>query len=376
MPSKRHIFSLSGPVHLTAVDWTNPHHRRSILASLVQGVYRQERDRLDNRDLAPPWWESFHFRLYRVLTDVDGSIIGAIYEFPASSAPNLPIYVIAFRGIIKKPSTILRDLKSGFQCILNDLHRSSRFQRAMPAVQEIVASAGAANVLLAGHSMGSAIALLVGKKMVKMGYILETFLFNPPFVGLPIDLIKNEKLKQEIRYATTVFKSGLAAIAVEHSDHEPFAALSCWFPQLFVNKDDPFCAEYIGYFRNREDMKQSGAKKIERVAGNSSITSLISEDVHGQVKGEVNRWESEEEEKGEGVTASALISWRRNWVHFVGDALGISLKLLSPFECTAAHHPLLGLFSRPHCDEFPTPLPFSVFGEHAIDSSFRLPSFS
>jgi hypothetical protein len=259
---------------------------------LVQGVYRQERDRLekrqgrDNQALAPPWWESFHFRLYRVLTDVDGSIIGAIYEYPAS-APNLPIYVIAFRGIIKKLSTILQDLKSGVRCILNDLHRSSRFQRAMPAVKEIVASAGASNVLLAGHSMGSAIALLVGKKMVKMGYLLETFLFNPPFVGLPIELIKDEKLKQEIRYATIVVKSSLA-IAVEgdrhhhqHS-HEPFAALSCWFPQLFVNKDDPFCAEYIGYFRNREDMKQSGAEKIERVAGKSSITSLISSAVGGE----------------------------------------------------------------------------------------------
>jgi hypothetical protein len=28
----------------------------------------------------------------------------------------------------------------------------------------------------------------------------------------------------------------------------------------------------------------------------------------------------------------------------------------------AAHRPLLGLFSRPHCDEFPTPLPFSIPG--------------
>jgi hypothetical protein len=259
---------------------------------LVQGVYRLERDRLGKRHgpkaLAPPWWDSFHFRIRTngVLTDVDGSIIGAVYEYykhPAS-APNVPRYVIAFRGMIKKLSTILRDLKSSVWYAVNELQRSSHFQRAMHAVQEMVAFAGAPNVWLAGHSLGSAIALVVGKNMVKMGCFLNAYLFNPPFVGLPIELIKDEKLKQEIRYASTVVKAGVA-IAVEGGDHqqhsEPFAALSHWFPQLFVNQDDPICAEYVGYFQNRVDMKQSGVEKIERIAGKSSISSLLSSALAG-----------------------------------------------------------------------------------------------
>lgn len=259
---------------------------------MVQGVYRQERDRLGNRHgtpqaLAPPWWASFHFRPIRFLTDVDDSIIGAVYEYNnkyPSSSQNAPRYVIAFRGIIKKLGTILRDMTSGLGFIANELQRISRFQRAMDAVQETVASAGAPNVWLAGHSLGAAIALVVGKNMViKMGFFLKTHLFNPPFVGLPIELIKDEKLKQGIRHASTVVKAGLA-IAVE-GDHrqysEPFAALSQWFPEVFVNQDDPICAEYIGYFQNREDMKQSGAEKIERIAGKRSITSIFSSAVLG-----------------------------------------------------------------------------------------------
>jgi hypothetical protein len=39
----------------------------------------------------------------------------------------------------------------------------------------------------------------------------------------------------------------------------------------------------------------------------------------------------------------------------VGDDLGVSLKLFPSFECSAIHHPLLGLFSCPHCDELSIP---------------------
>ncbi|KAA8520958.1 hypothetical protein F0562_011631 [Nyssa sinensis] len=67
MASERENFNQSGPLHLINVDWRNEDHRRSIAASLVQGVYVLERDRQENRQgsqaLAPPWWEFFHFRL-------------------------------------------------------------------------------------------------------------------------------------------------------------------------------------------------------------------------------------------------------------------------------------------------------------------------
>ncbi|MBA0697217.1 hypothetical protein Goari_020766, partial [Gossypium aridum] len=92
MASGRANFSLSGPSQLKAIDWLNEHHRRSIAASLVQGVYVLERDRQKNREghqvcCAPPWWESFHFRLnHRLIDNVDGSIFGAIYEFDVNTS--------------------------------------------------------------------------------------------------------------------------------------------------------------------------------------------------------------------------------------------------------------------------------------------------
>ncbi|KAK4843162.1 hypothetical protein QYF36_004771 [Acer negundo] len=81
--------------------------RRSVAASLVQGVYVVERDRQQNRKgsqaLASPWWEFFNFQMLGQLKDnVDSSIFVAVYKFkPPASHSNLatvgcPCYVIAF----------------------------------------------------------------------------------------------------------------------------------------------------------------------------------------------------------------------------------------------------------------------------------------
>ncbi|KAE8077682.1 hypothetical protein FH972_016222 [Carpinus fangiana] len=294
--NKEQTFHISGPVHLTrAAAWTNPDRRRCIIASLVEGVYRLEHDRLGKRhrrhgpqaDLAPPWRDFFlEPQAAHVLADPDGAIFGAIYEYkypPSLPNPNIPRYVIAFRGVIKKLPTILTDLLSVVRYMLNELKRSTHFHIAMDAVQRMVDIAGAGNVWLAGHSLGSALALLVGKKMVMEKRVpLETYLFNPPFIGLPIELIKDEKLKRVVRTGVAFGKAGLARVVGGHRQHsEAFAELSNWSPHLFVNQGDPICAEYIGYFGNREFMKLIGAENIESIAGKSSITSLVSSVVAG-----------------------------------------------------------------------------------------------
>uniref|UniRef100_A0A5B6ZB96 Putative Lipase class 3-related protein n=1 Tax=Davidia involucrata TaxID=16924 RepID=A0A5B6ZB96_DAVIN len=291
MASEREIFSLSGPLHLTVVDWKNIHHRRSVAASLVQGVYILERDRQQKRQgpqaLSPPWWDFFHFQLIRVLVDdADLSIFGAIYEFkfPASYfnllAQNPPRFVIAFRGTIAKPDTRSQDLKLDIQFICNRLQQSSRFQLAMQAVQNMVAVAGAANIWLAGHSLGSAIALLAGKNMVKMHCPVETYLFNPPFSSAPIERIKNQKLKHGIRFASSVINAGVAVAVKGHrqrsQQNNSFVGLSAWVPYLFVNASDPICSEYIGYFEHREKMVEIGAGRIGRLATQNSMESLLS----------------------------------------------------------------------------------------------------
>ena len=153
----------------------------------------------------------------------------------------------------------------------------------MHCVQNTVAMSKGASVWLAGHSQGSAMALLAGKNMTKMGYFLETYLFNPPFFSVPIEAIKNEKVKLGIRITSSVFKAGLS-LAVngcqqhnnEAQEHNPFVVLSSWFPHLFVNPNDPICSEYIGYFKHRKKMEKFGVGKLERLATKNSTRSLIS----------------------------------------------------------------------------------------------------
>ncbi|OMP02929.1 hypothetical protein COLO4_10713 [Corchorus olitorius] len=230
MASEREDFFLSGPVHLNSIDWTNEHHRRSVTASLVAGVYILERDRQEKRQdsqaLAPPWWEFFHFKLIRQLVDdADFCIFGAIYEYkPPSSHCNDSIdrslrYVIAFRGTITKPDSFSRDFELDMHIIRNGLHQTSRFEIGMQAVRNMVASVGDSNVWLAGHSLGAAMVMLAGKTMAKQGNFLEAFLFNPPFLSAPIERIKDKKVKHGLRFAGSVITAGLALAANAKSNN-------------------------------------------------------------------------------------------------------------------------------------------------------------
>ncbi|KAE8678261.1 putative F-box family protein [Hibiscus syriacus] len=286
MASGRANFSFSGPSHIRAIDWSNEHHRRSIAASLVQGVYVLERDRQKNKQglqasCAPPWWESFNFQLNRCLIDdADESIFGAIYEFKSSSKPpNVPNYVIAFRGTLNTPASISRDLKLDLLCMCHRLHESSRFKLAMKFVGDI-AEANGPNIWLSGHSLGSAMALLAGKNLTKKGYFIETYLFNPPFLATPVEILKHPVLKTGFRFTSSVVKAALA-IAIKGRNpkpgkEDPFTALSSWIPHLFVNPNDLLCSEYKGYFEHRKKMEEIGAGRIERISMKSSIVCLFS----------------------------------------------------------------------------------------------------
>lgn len=273
---ERESFNQTGPLHLTGLNWTNFHHRRSIAASLVQGVRVLEIDRQCNRNgqqaLAPFWWDFFSFHLVSpLIDDVDKSVFGAIYEsnFAAANGSdldqNIPRYVIAFRGTIKMRGSIPRDMQLDLLLVRNKLQESSRFQIAIQAVQNRVSEAGASNVWLAGHSLGSAIALLAGKYMVKMDHYIETYLFNPPFVSM--EIISNERVKDGIRIAGNVIRKGLALTkkgrgqAQKSTPNPPdhvadLSALSVWVPFLFVNPGDHICSGYIRYFEKRKRVQE------------------------------------------------------------------------------------------------------------------------
>ncbi|CAL0314525.1 unnamed protein product [Lupinus luteus] len=293
MASERESFDLSGPLHLTYIDWDNMYHRKSVAASLVQGVYILEKDRQEQRQsvnaLAPPWWAFFNFQLHSTLVDdVDSSIFGAIYEFnPPSSKCNdnlhrSPRYVIAFRGTITKADSVSRDIELDMHFVRNGLHQTSRAEVAIQAVRNMVASVGDTHIWLAGHSLGSAMAMLTGKTMAKSSIFIESFLFNPPYVSAPIERIKDKKVKHGLRIASSVITAGLT-IAMKakqqkkglSSSFDSFDSLSAWVPCLFVNPSDPICSEYKGYFEHRRKMEEIGAGSIERLATQNSIGCLV-----------------------------------------------------------------------------------------------------
>ncbi|KAI3713522.1 hypothetical protein L1987_72100 [Smallanthus sonchifolius] len=296
MASERDIFELTGPLHLTTVDWTDVDHRRSVAACLVQGVYIMQRDRQENRQgpnaLAPPWWKFFNFDLHsQLIDDADSSIFGAIYKFKPKldSSPDYtlsttatPSHIIAFRGTVTKGDAFSRDLQLDLHFVRNILHQSSRFETAIQAVRNLVAS-GSQNIWLTGHSLGSAMAMLAGKNMGKNGVFLESHLFNPPFVSPPIENIKNKTVKHGIRIAGSFVTAGLAAAVKMKKNHQQrnnaannsFINLASWVPCLYVNPCDHICSEYIGYFQHRRKMEGIGAGGVERLAAQHSIAGLF-----------------------------------------------------------------------------------------------------
>ncbi|XP_019149752.1 PREDICTED: GDSL esterase/lipase At4g10955-like [Ipomoea nil] len=288
---QRENFNVAGPLHLTAVDWSNFRHRSSVAASLVEGAYILEMDRQKRRHggpraKAPSWGEFFGFKLIQVLVDPeDQSFFGAVYELKFSSQTGKsPKQVIAFRGTLIRLESWSQDIRLDRHIVQNTLHNSHRVHEGFQAVMDAVSKVGAKNVWLAGHSLGSSIALLVGRNMVlKTGCHLETYLFNPPFASLPIQLIKNSKLRGGAHFVHTVFKAGVAVgmgAAVKNKkiaeDDEEFSLLSPWVPYLFINPSDPICFGYLEYFRHRERMAAAGAGEIARFAARNSIKSMVS----------------------------------------------------------------------------------------------------
>lgn len=71
-----------------------------------------------------------------------------------------------------------------FKLFLNGLQKSNRFRIGLEAANQMINQ----NVWLAGHSLGSSLELAVGREMAKRFKVrLETYLFNSPFISLPID---------------------------------------------------------------------------------------------------------------------------------------------------------------------------------------------
>ncbi|KAI3863024.1 hypothetical protein MKX03_004115 [Papaver bracteatum] len=264
----------------------NERHQRSIIASLVKSVYVQEDDRQQKRQgcqaLAPPWWEFFNFLLLEVLIDdkdsslfADSSIFGAVYELKPKSnnytSIGAPRYVIAFRGTMLKKETIVRDTILNINILTNNLSHRSRSDKAMQAVENIVSINGASNIWLSGHSLGAALAMLVGKKMARKGIFLESYFYNPPFVAAPME--------RRIIKATTWIKAALTVNIKDYQERQRskdmFNALCKWVPKLFLHESDLICAGFVRDFELRESMESDGVGDVGRLAAQNTMIGLF-----------------------------------------------------------------------------------------------------
>ena len=246
-------------------------------------MYTLSPDPDGSQGLTLPRQDFVNFKLIDTLRDEkDSSIYGALYVYKGESLPNIPQFVIAFRGTKLKSETWEQDIKLDAKCMANTPHDSFRLQHAMNYVREMVTSrARGASVWLAGHSLGAAIALLAGKQMFKEGHFLETYLFNPPFCSNFIaSWIKNDTLSFVVFLAKSYAKAIIRRSGKYHRDraaqaHKAYLALSNWVPHLLVNPDDPVSSEYIHYFENRQKMLEFGFEKVAIIASMETMRMAL-----------------------------------------------------------------------------------------------------
>ncbi|CAN6205571.1 unnamed protein product [Urochloa humidicola] len=283
------VFAVSGPTHMMIqtgieIDWDNEDYRRCITACLVNSTYVLESDRAKRRqlanELAPAWWENFHFRLdyvlefecncirCRIARRIFGArgrwfIYGAIFQYaPPDGArrhPSAPSYVVAFRGTMPRGPTFFPDMRHNLRILLNNQHLCRRFRHAREMVGRllnfssiaVVPNGGA--VWLAGHA---SIALDVGRDMMTNREAnLPAFLFNPPHVSLAPAI--SEEAKRDVYTVSYIGKHFLGGVLPKHRDRmeKLFEKLKPWEPNLYVHERDNICKGFIDYFEQREAMK-------------------------------------------------------------------------------------------------------------------------
>ncbi|XP_047329697.1 GDSL esterase/lipase At4g10955-like [Impatiens glandulifera] len=176
-----------------------------------------------------------------------------------------------------KGRELFQDMQLNLSIVKNKLDRKSRFEIAMKVVEEKVAEIGQGNVILVGHSLGAAIALLVGKHMaIEKGIYLETLLFNPPHTTAIMLLSENKfrTLKKVIRRTMTFLNvtGNILAFTDEEKkeEEEKFTKLSYWKPNLCVHKEDLICSEYQSYFNDMKKMVEHGMADIAHTAARVS----------------------------------------------------------------------------------------------------------
>ncbi|XP_072959520.1 GDSL esterase/lipase At4g10955-like [Typha angustifolia] len=251
MEGHPHDFKAYGPRDLAlpnwrdliSSSWSDPNYKRMVMACFIQVAYLLELDRqakrTGNDSIAPRWWKPFKYKLAEILIDErDGSIYGAILEWDRSAALSnfvvmrpcgAPKAVLALRGTILRRPTFRRDIEDDLRILAYEsLKTSVRFHGALQALKTMVAKCGKDNVSIAGHSLGAAFALQVGKALAGEGIYVDCHVFNPPSVSLA-------------RTVKTIRETaGSAFRRFTTSNGNP----KRWVPNLYVNERDYLSCHY------------------------------------------------------------------------------------------------------------------------------------
>ncbi|GLJ13099.1 hypothetical protein SUGI_0205160 [Cryptomeria japonica] len=168
--------------HLAIPNWGDVVHRRCIAASLVNVVYLLQ----TNKNQAKQWCDLLQFDVMETAIDEnDKSIFGAVFQWQGTvkaGSGGPPSEVVAFRGTIFRPKTILEDLALDLKVATAHLDSLCRVDKGLQYLRRSIQRNGSHSIWLAGHSLGAAIALVVARKLQREErHNLEAHLFNPPF---------------------------------------------------------------------------------------------------------------------------------------------------------------------------------------------------
>lgn len=280
------------------------------MACFIQAAYLLELDRQEKREgdaaLAPKWWKPFKYKVVEELVDErDGSIFGARLEWDRYAAISdllvvrprkAPKAIIALRGTLLRAATIKRDIQDDLRILtMEDLSGSCRFHRTLEAVRTAVGKYGSSEVCMTGHSLGAGLAFQVGKALASEGIFVESHLFNPPSVSLPMGL---RSIGDKFALMWNVVKGVSRTIIPskkkknkelvdsdkQSDDEEQGDSLNIcqqiqkWVPHLYVNNSDYICCYYSDSCKKRKNCDGDEEKLMEgmpEVSGMNRVAAKL-----------------------------------------------------------------------------------------------------
>lgn len=303
-------FDLTGPKHLcNRSSLLAAQDKPALMAALVQAVYVAETDRLEGKHgmyaLAPKWWNELGYEPVSFIQQEEKSapIIGAVFRRRAmghgfeedvmenygENEITAPIMVVAFRGtILHLGESMQNDMVANLYVISHKLHTTARFTVALESIRAAIHQVGSENVTIAGHSLGAALTMLAGQILASEGTLVDTHLFNPPFLSPPLERMKSHGWKLALNLAGMASAASLSYLLLDPSSRQAasqaFFALKDWLPHLYINDQDPVCSSYIGYFSSCDFMQKIGAGTLAELVAPFSLRGTLQQYLFGECK--------------------------------------------------------------------------------------------